>query len=193
LTRSCTALLALAVGACSAKPPPEAAKPAAPVTAVERYLPLKAGTVMSYDTRRESSGETGILILRVNRPRPGLVELVGAAKTERLDITSDAVAYATGGYLLKAPLTLGASFRGRIGTVRVAAVDKQIEVPAGRFDMCLETVEDNTAQKARVTTVYCPNVGIVAIDAEGEIDGDYDRELARLRYHGPAVDLTAQP
>jgi hypothetical protein len=159
---------------------------------VQRYLPLEQGSVMSYDTRRESSGETGVLILRVNRPRPELVELIGA-RIERLDLTPDAVAYATGGYLLKAPLAVGASWRGRMGTVRVVSADKQLEVPAGRFSGCLETVEEAAAQKARVTTVFCPDVGIVSIDAEGEIDGAYDKESARLRYHGPAVDLSAKP
>jgi hypothetical protein len=158
---------------------------------LERYLPLQTDTVFSYETERESSGERGLLVLRVNRPRPDMAELIGP-KTERLDFRVDAIDYASGGTLLKAPLAVGATWRGRVGTVRVASTDKAISVPAGKFAGCIETVEQAPAAGATITTVFCPEVGIVSIDAQGSIDGEIDRETARLRYFGPAVDLGAE-
>jgi hypothetical protein len=170
-----------------------AAEPAAPRrmssgTPVERFLPLQHGTVFSYETQRESSGEKGILVLRVNRPRANMAELIGA-RTERIDYLPDGIQYASGGYLLKPPLTEGATWKGRVGTVRVVSLERSIEVPAGHFKGCVETQEESVATGSKITTVFCPDVGIVLIDAQGQAEGDYDREVARLRYHGPAVDL----
>lgn len=184
--------VALVAAACSgagtgASP---ASSAAAPAGSLERYLPLKDGMVFSYDTLAEGSGERGILVLRVRRPRPDRAELIGG-RTERLDFAPNAITYATGGTLLQQPLTVGSTWKGRSGTVRLVNVDRRVEVPAGTFTGCLETLEE--APELKVTTVFCPEVGIVSIEAEGAVQEDYQREVARLRYFGPAVDLEAEP
>ena len=50
--------------------------------------------------------------------------------------------------------------------VRVTAVDRIAEVPAGKFIGCIDTVEEARAATnepvRRITTTYCPDVGIVS-------------------------------
>lgn len=185
------ALVLTALGCSGAGPASStASSPTAPASSLERYLPLQDGTVYSYETLAENTGERGILVLRVRRPRAERAELIGASRTERLDFAPDAITYATGGTLLQQPLTVGATWKGRSGSVRLVNVDRSIVVPAGQFTGCLETLEE--APELRVTTVFCPEVGIVSIDAEGAVQEDYQREVARLRYFGPAVDLEAE-
>lgn len=177
----------LAFGCASAETKPARSEPVQ-TSPLEHYLPLTNGHVYSYDTERESSGERGVLVLRVARPRPDLAELIGG-RTERIAFEADGIAYASGGYLLKAPLSEGATWKGRSGIVRLVNAHKSIQVPAGSFSDCLETVEEAPNAGSKIITVFCPDVGIVLIDAQGQVGEDFDRELARLRYYGPAVDL----
>ena len=51
-------------------------------------------------------------------------------------------------------------------TARVTAIDRVIEVPAGRFERCLEIVQEGgETEGLRITTTYCPNVGPVKVEA----------------------------
>ena len=188
------ALLAACLSACSAAPPPPPATAVQqPIDArpeIERYLPLENGTVFSYDTASET-GRSGILIVQISRPRPDRVDLRMGAKTERLEITSDGVAYVEGGYLLKAPLTAGSTWKSKTGTVRVESADETAKVPAGQFEGCVRTLEETRDPGASrvVRTVFCPHVGLVSIDVEATSDRGHERETAVLRSFGPRVDL----
>ena len=55
-----------------------------------------------------------------------------------------------GGYLLLAPLSLGAEWTGPVGRVHVSGVDQSVDVSAGHFEGCLETTEVGGASKADV-------------------------------------------
>jgi hypothetical protein len=163
-----------------------------PELEVERYLPLQDGTVFSYDTHSESNDAHGVLIVQISRPRQGRVDLRMGSHTERLELEPAGVAYVEGGYLLKPPFAAGSNWKGRSGTVRVANVDESIAVPAGRFEGCLRTVEasQETGLSRTVTSVYCPHVGLVSVDVEGETGEQHDRETAVLRSFGPRVDIS---
>lgn len=189
-------IVALAAFACGGPSGPGGgpAAPEAPrISNVERYLPLKNDTVLAYDTFSENTGERGALMMRVRRPRLGSVELDVGGRVQRLALESEGVRLVTGGWLLKAPLSPGARFKGQFGEVEVTSIDKAVEVPAGRFTGCVETVEQSATAQRKVTTVYCPDVGITLLEVEGSLGEDYGRERASLRSHGPAVNLDAPP
>jgi hypothetical protein len=187
------AVYALFVTSCASgakQAPPANSAPADAEYEIEKYFPLSAGTVFAYDTFNEDSGEKGLLVFEVFRPRPGRADLkVGGQVKQRLELQSDGISHLEGGYLLKTPLTAGAQWKGRWGTVTVNAVDRAVETPAGHFVGCVETVEEDGTKKA--TSVYCPEVGLVSLDAEGENENGYAHERAVLRSFGPRVDLGA--
>ena len=195
-SRILSALAAVALAACGGSPPPVDDGPGdAPpqISSVERFLPLKHDTVYSYDTESESSGEKGMLIMQITRPREGRADLKVGSKVRRLELVPDGIRMAEGGYLLKAPIQQGSQWRGAGSKIRVTAIDKIIEVPAGKFDGCIETVEESGGPTSgrKITTVFCPHVGIVSLDAEGAVEGDYLRERAVLKSFGPRVDIGA--
>jgi hypothetical protein len=110
---------------------------------------------------------------------------------QRLALESDGVRLVTGGWLLKAPLTPGARFKGQFGEVEVTSVTASVQVPAGKFTGCVQTVEQSATAQRKVTTVFCPDVGITLLEVEGTLGEDYAHERAELRSHGPRVDLDA--
>lgn len=189
-------LAALALFACGGETTqaPEAPTTPAPTSDVERFMPLADDTVYSYDTFSDASGERGVLVLRVRRPHPERAELDVAGRVQRLSVSANALKLASGGYLLLAPLSEGASWRGDFGTVRVTSVDRESKVPAGHFVGCLETVEELTMPevKKRTKTIYCPNVGITERETEGEAGGQYALERLTLRSYGKAFSLENQ-
>jgi hypothetical protein len=185
------AAVAIGCGGSSAAGPTAPAPSAEIATPVGRFMPLEGGTVYSYKTTVENTGEHGLLVMRIERPRAEMAELVVGGRKQRIEIAPDGLRLATGGYVLKVPLALDATWRGQAGQVRVSAVDKAVSVPAGQFVGCLETVEVSPGGEKRITTVYCPDVGMVTLDVEGVIDGEYGRETAVLEAFGPAVDLGA--
>ncbi len=163
------------------------------ITDVERYMPLKADTVYAFETSIENSGEKGVLMMHVDRPRANQAVLVVGGKAQRLEIEKQGIRLSNGGWLLKAPLSVAAQFKGQFGQVVVRSTDATVDTPAGRFTGCVETTEESTAVQKRVTTVFCPDIGIVALDAEGTIGDDFGRERAVLRSYGPRVDINSLP
>jgi len=189
---ACAALLGACGSAGAAAPVQQPANvdPRSP----ERYLPLVHDTVFAYETSSEATGETGVLMMSVARPRSGLAEIKIGSRIQRLDLVADGIRHATGGYLLKAPLAVGSRYKGQFGEVRITTLDRSVQVPAGKFEGCLETVEETQVPAAkRATTVFCPDVGIVILVAEGTSDGEYTVERAQLRSHGPRIDINNLP
>ncbi|MFZ5890113.1 MAG: hypothetical protein ACOY0T_03515 [Myxococcota bacterium] len=186
-------LFAVLALACSPAAPPPAKPAPAPVASSDaaRFLPLADATVFAYDTESFHTGQKGLLVMEVRRPRPSLAELVVAGRVRRLDIDNTGVRHVTGGYLLKPPLALHAKFPGDFGMVEITAVDKTVSVPAGTFPGCLETTEElaSTEFSKRTVTLFCPDVGIVERRTEAESNEGNLSEALKLRSHGPRVDL----
>ncbi len=185
--------LVLAAGCGSPQAPKTAAdrSDTVPAGPVDRFLPFRAGTVLAYESEDENTGQRGVVMLRVSRPRPDRVELNDGAQVQRLDVDATGISHATGGFLLKAPLVSGATFPGRFGEVTITRTDVSVQVPAGRFTGCLETEEAAPGGQGKATTVFCPDVGIVSLDVETVADGEYGRVRLVLRSHGAAVDIDA--
>jgi hypothetical protein len=151
------------------------------------YLPLENDTVMSFETETEGSVERGLLIVQVRRPRANVVELNVGGKIRRMDLTKEGVRLFDGGWLLKEPLEVGATFPGQNGKVRVSSTTREINVPAGHFRDCVELEE--TGRAAKTTTVFCPLVGITFIEVESLSLDTPERVTARLKASGPRIDL----
>ncbi|HET9957303.1 MAG TPA: hypothetical protein VFQ61_22550 [Polyangiaceae bacterium] len=176
--------------ACQSATVAPAPPPAMPTAShgVEQFFPLKDGIVYAYDTS-SSSGDKGMLALEIRRTRSGAVELIVAGRTRRLELDDTGLRHATGGWLLKLPLTEGATYPGDFGQVKVTSVDRKISVPLGNFAGCLETVEavSNDQLSKRTTTVFCPGVGIVQRQTDAETDTEAGSETLVLRSFGPRV------
>jgi hypothetical protein len=154
---------------------------------ISEWLPLENNSVLEFDTSVEGTSEKGRLVMQVRRPHGNRVELDVAGKVRRLEVNSGGVAIATGGWLLKQPFTVGASFQGLSGRVTVVSVDRAVQVPAGHFTNCIETEERTATTVTR--TDYCRGVGITRLVIEGQVNGELRREVADLRFHGPRIDL----
>lgn len=155
-------------------------------------MPLKDDTVYAYDTV-DDRGQTGLLVMQVSRPRAGRVDLKVGSTVERLEIVSGGIRRLAGGWVLKAPLEKGAEWLEGRKRIRVTAIDKQVEVQAGSFVGCIETVEESGSAAAgkKVTSTYCPDVGMVIMDVVAAGEGDIQSLRAELRSFGPRVDLGA--
>jgi hypothetical protein len=158
-----------------------------------KYFPLQHDTVLSFETLDEVSGEAGVLVMQIQRPRAGRADLRIGSKVQRLNVQADGVAHVTGGYVLKVPAALGDRWPGKLGPVAVTGVDQTATVPAGHFTDCLETTEtsETSAQSTRIVSVYCAHVGLVSLVVESEEATGVRRERARLKSFGPRVDLEA--
>lgn len=180
-------IVTLIVG-CAKQPTIEAPQSATDDRAIASdWLPLEDNSVLDFETSVEGTQEKGRLIMQVRRWHGNLVELNVAGKVRRLEVKTEGVAIATGGWLLKAPFTVGSSFPGLSGRVVVVSVDRTVDVPAGHFTQCIET-EESTAT-ATTRTDFCRGVGIARLVVEGSMNGQLRRETAELRFHGPRIDL----
>lgn len=181
--------------ACSPPPPPQAPAPVVSAEGVARYLPLEDATVFSYETSTEPSGERGVLVLEVRRPRAEAAELVVAGRARRLTLSREGVAHVTGGFLLREPFAVGASFRGDFGQVRVTRVNYAVTVPAGTFPDCIETSEEMTidAGTKRTVTAYCAGIGITLRETTAEQDAQIASERIALKSWGKRFDPAATP
>ncbi|RYZ04044.1 MAG: hypothetical protein EOO73_25680 [Myxococcales bacterium] len=187
-------VLALAVG-CGGEP--EAKSPdgsvGGPVTDVQRLYPLEHNTVFSYVTTDET-GDTGIYIIEVGRPRQTMAELKVAGNVMRRYISGDGVQAPGGGYVLRAPLSKDAEWRGEFGEVSVKSTSRSIKVPAGEFGNCLETLEklDSPSVTKTATSVFCPGIGMVYYLLEGEQGGVKVAKKLELKSFGPRFVAGAQ-
>jgi hypothetical protein len=191
--RAVAALGALTIAiACGSPPPAPSAPKAASGTGVLHYFPLEDATVFSYETRVEPDGERGLLVLEVRRRRPELAELVVAGRAQRLNVSSSSIELVTGGSLLRAPLSEGASWRGDFGRVRVTSIARSVTVPAGSFRDCVETVEEMTSAEGTKSTktAYCPGVGITLRETQVEQDGQFATERIALKSYGQRFGAT---
>jgi hypothetical protein len=182
-----------AQGPVETTPPPEG-----PASEIGRYMPFTDGHVYAYRTEDRVKGTSGALMLRVRRRSIGGAELVGGARTQRVVADESGIKReAEGTYMLRAPVAVGTTWRtGPTGSARIAAVDRQVKVPAGTFDRCVVVVEERSgAVRGKITTTFCLDVGIVAIETEGEGGESAEpiSERVELKSFGPAVDLSSPP
>jgi hypothetical protein len=180
-------LLALCMG-CGGEP--QAKSPdgsiGGPVTDVDRLYPLEHNTVFAYTTTDEA-GQTGIYVIEVGRPRATMAELKVAGNVFRRYISTDGIQAPGGGYVLRAPLSENAEWKGEFGDVSVKSMSRSIKVPAGEFGNCVETHEavDSPAYTKTADTVFCPGIGMVYYMVQGEQNGAKVSQKLELKSFGP--------
>jgi len=184
----CSAAIVAPCTGCAAPPPVKAAAPVVQVSELGRYVPFENNTVFSYETYIEETNEQGIAVFEISRPRPELAELSVAGQVrKRYYFEPGGVRSAQGGYLLKAPLAVNAEWQGDDGRVKLTRVNQSVDVPAGQFSGCIQTVEEATLPGASrtTTTVFCPGVGITTLQIEAEQEGTSVLQRLRLKSFGP--------
>lgn len=189
------ALLLVSLAGCGASagtpaaPPEPAPQAHSSGTAAERLFPLVDRHMYHYAT--ESDEGQGRLVVRVRRAEARFGELAMSGTTKRFEYVPDGVRLLRPGsapaYVLKQPFAVGTTWRGEHGgTVEIVATNAQVQVPAGRFDGCLQTLEQRGGDlPLRVATTFCPDVGIVVLEASSGAQ----MERAELKSYGPPVDL----
>lgn len=169
---------------------PEAKSPdgsvGGPVTDVQRLFPLEHNTVFSYATTDEA-GTTGIYVMEVGRPRSTMAELKVAGNVFRRYISAEGIQAPGGGFVLRSPLTADAEWKGEFGEVSVKSMSRAIKVPAGDFANCVETFEsaETPAYTKTATSVFCPGIGMVYYQVEGEQNGVKVLQKLELKSFGP--------
>lgn len=171
------------LGCSSSKAPTTVRAAAAPSRPVQQYLPLQDDTISQFEMTTDG-GDPGMFVLEISRPRDNLAELRIAGHVQRLQLEPTRIVHATGGTLLEEPLEVGHHFRGAFGEVTITDIHHSIQVPAGRYEQCLVTVEESTAPARRATSVYCKGVGLVALTVEA-FEGEAGLIENRLTQHGP--------
>ena len=163
-------------------------------SAAERFFPLVDGNAYHYETITlgdEAVSAGGILMARAHRSSPTTGELRLPSGTRHIEYASDGVVSTSAAgvrtYVLKVPLALGSVWPGEHGgQTRITAVDVALTVPAGSYRGCVTTEELRGGDSPmRVTTTYCPDVGIVALEAQA----GSRVERASLKQYGPPVDI----
>ncbi|WP_437957441.1 hypothetical protein WME76_39995 [Sorangium sp. So ce119] len=191
------AALALALLGCGGAPgaaqptawsaAPDGQEGASSGTQAERYFPLVDGHVYHYVTLSDGGGE-GMLVARVHRADARRGELRFPSGVKRFEFTGEGVLRSdTGVFVLKEPIAPGTTWTGEHGgRARITAVDAAVEVPAGRFTGCVQTVEERLGDRpARYVSTFCPDVGVVAIEAESGAS----HERAELKSYAPPFDM----
>ncbi len=178
-------------------PPPAAPPPAQPApqpftsgTPAERWFPLVQGHIYQYATRQGDDPNEGLLVVTARRGAATSGALQLPNKTRSFQYGADGVRLLGAGsqpYVLKMPLAVGTRWRGEHGgEVSITAVGASVQVPAGPFQDCITTREARGGDvPLTVTTTFCPEVGIVLLDAAS--GGQSER--AALRSYGPPVNL----
>lgn len=153
--------------------------------------PLAAGYAWSYDVETEGSPPV-LAVARVAHFDSGVASVMTGPEAEQRYSVTDAGIVRVGqpGYLLKAPITLGAVWESGTDThARVASVSEQVSTTAGTFEACVVVEEQNQRSGQAVKTTYCPGVGPTLVVSQMEVRGQLLTVTARLR--GFAVDASA--
>lgn len=152
---------------------------------IERYFPIAHDHLWTYDSTSDT-GERGTFIVRGRRVRAAEGELITPRGTKRFAYMPDGIGLVDrNAYVLKQPLAVGTTWRGEHGGIsRIETVGATIAIAAGTFTDCVVTIEERGGDApATYSTTFCPDVGIVLLDAEGGMQ----HERAELRSYGPPV------
>lgn len=145
------------LAACASAPSP---KPAAPALSPARLYPMPAGSAWSYDVET-GEGPPVLAITRVIESAPDRATVQSGESTIAYVLRADGIFREDrGGYLLKSPIHVGASWPSGGGVqASVQRTDVALETKAGHFSGCVEVLEQGSPSGAVVTTTYCPDVG----------------------------------
>lgn len=161
----------------------DAVRPRAGLTAAD-YYPLADGWKWAYDLERD--GEKILAIYAVTESRPEGATITVGPEQLHYAVTSDGIAQSdaagVGDFVLKNPLTKGATWPVAGGTATVISTTEEVTVDAGHFYDCalIEVVRTDPPRIARTT--FAPDIGPVTLEFQVQQDGKYVvNTRARLR------------
>lgn len=158
-------------------------------TPLELLFPLMHGYTYTYVGETVHGEEN--LLARATRSGPYRGSLQLPDGTQEFEYRPDGVVLHSREsgpvYVLKMPLQKGNRWKGERGsTVEIFDVNAPVDVPAGRFDGCVKTLETRGGDRPKkVQTTYCPGRGIVELVA---VTGR-DMQRVVLKSYGPPVDI----
>jgi hypothetical protein len=183
--RLAATLAVLGLSACATAPPPPVTHELTPA----RLFPMAAGSAWSYDVDT-GDGSSALAITKVTQADATRAAVQGGEGLTHYELRPDGIFRTTlSGYLLKAPLRVGASWPSGGGMrAEVTRMDTAISTPAGDFRGCVEVVERGAPSGALITTTYCPEVGPALVVSSLELLTGKVEVVARLRGYqiGPA-------
>jgi hypothetical protein len=194
-SRLVLAVVAATLAGCGSEPTSDPNVPATVAVSptsgseIEALFPLVDGHIYQYLTESDEGQDK--LVVRAQRSEPGHGALQMPSGTKEFYYAPDGVKLTLSSgasvYVLKMPLTVGTQWRGeRGGMVEIVEVGATVSVPAGSYQDCVKTVERRGGDRPlSVSTVYCPGVGIVLLEAASGAQ----MERAALSSYGPPVDL----
>jgi hypothetical protein len=94
----------------------------------------------------------------------------GIRRLNRQTASSEAVG-AEPRFFLKAPLTVGATWKNADGKYTVTAINETVTVPAGTFTNCVEVTHWSASGTVTTITLYAPGVGMVQRDETFSVIG----------------------
>jgi hypothetical protein len=165
---------ALAAAGCATGGAASAHVPRTGLTAAD-YYPLAEGWKWAYDLERD--GQKLLAIYSVmERTTDGATILAG---TEKLSyaVTPEGVAQmdsrGVGDFIIKNPLSKGATWPVAGGTARVVSTTDELTVDAGHFYDCavVEVTREDPPRLAR--TIFAPDVGPISIEVQVQENGKY--------------------
>src|SRR5689334_16410213 len=191
--RDCWCALGLLVAACASSP---AAAPTAELTP-ERLYPMALGSAWSYDVDAGDGSPPVLAIARVIEASPGRATMQGGEGVTHYELRPDGIfRVEQDGYLLKAPLRAEASWAsGRGMQARIQHLGIVLETPAGRFEACVEVLEQGSTSGATIRTTYCPGVGPVQVvsSMQMQLSAEPVQVVARLRGFRLGPESAAAP
>jgi hypothetical protein len=148
------------------------------------YYPLAQGWKWAYDLDKD--GEKILAIYAVTDSRPEGATITTGPEELHYAVTPDGIAQSdasgVGDFVLKNPLTKGATWPVNGGTATVISTTEEVTVDAGHFYDCalIEVVRSDPPRVVRTT--FAPDVGPVTIELQVQQGGKYIvATRARLR------------
>jgi hypothetical protein len=131
-----------------------------------------------------------MFMVRVKRVGPTIAQLLTGSSLRLLSIGPDFVRREGAGIVLRTPLKVGETWQGDKGVVKIVDANVEVKVTAGTYKDCVQTVEEVGGDaRGKITTFFCPDVGIARMQVEEWHGADHFTQLMELRSFGPPMDL----
>ncbi len=175
-------------------------------TSVENYFPLAIGNRWVYESGEHSGASSVVESWEVMRQEQNAFVLQITLDNDNLSSVEEFFVPTPTGighlthpphsqgtedgeplFVLRAPLTVGATWDNEDGRYEVTAVQKTVTVPAGTFQNCVEVTHHSKSGRVTIVTLYAPGVGVVIryeafprLEGSGSIDSTR-RDLVTLQ------------
>lgn len=133
-----------------------------------RLMPLAEGNVWTYDAYdQDGNGPTiaGIQVTALSETEFVVSSLFAQDSRETYQVRPEGIYLPdSGAWLLRAPVTVGQRWPTRNERqAEVVNTNVRIETPRGTFEGCVQVNEDGGEMEIHVETVYCTDIGAVAM------------------------------